>query len=85
MSQNKNNSGVLFRNSKKKMVPNPADLKGPKVPADEKESKKPDYTGDATIAGVDYWMAAWIKESQKQNGAKYFSFAFTPKPVEVEP
>lgn len=82
MSQNKNNSGVLFRNSKKKMIP--AD-DGKKVPADEKEAKKPDYTGEATIEGKDYWMAAWVKESQKQNGSKYFSFAFTPKPVEVEP
>ena len=82
MSQNKNNSGVLFRNSKKKFKPTDD---GAKVPADDKEAKKPDYTGDATIDGVDYWMAAWIKESQKQNGAKYFSFAFTPKPVEVEP
>ena len=85
MSQCKPNSGVLFKNSKKKMVPNPTDPKGPKVPADDKEAKKPDYTGDATIDGKDYWMAACIKESPKQNGAKYFSFAFTPKPVEVEP
>jgi hypothetical protein len=82
MSQNKNNSGVLFRNSKKKFIPTDD---GKKVPADDKEAKKPDYTGDATIDGVDYWMAAWVKESQKQNGAKYFSFAFTPKSVEVEP
>jgi len=85
MSQHKNDSGVLFRNSRKKMLPNPQAAKGPKVPADEKEAKKPDYTGEATINGVDYWMAAWTKESQKQGGAKYLSFAFTVKPLEVTP
>lgn len=56
----------------------------------EKEKRKPaspDYTGNATIGGVDYRMAAWVKESSKQmrtnpatgkkEPAKFFSFSFT--------
>jgi hypothetical protein len=58
-TQNKNNSGVLFKNTKKN------------------KENSPDYTGNVTVAGVDYHLAAWIQESKKSN-MKYFSFAFTP-------
>jgi hypothetical protein len=44
---------------------------------DRKETgKHPDYNGSATIAGVEYWISAWLNEGQK---GKFFSFAFTPK------
>jgi len=36
----------------------------------------PDYTGNATIDGREYWISAWLKEGR--NG-KFFSFAFKPK------
>lgn len=36
----------------------------------------PDYTGNATIDGRDYWISAWLKEGAK---GKFFSFAFKPK------
>lgn len=36
----------------------------------------PDHTGQATIAGVNYWISAWVKE---KDGVRYFSLAFKPK------
>lgn len=36
----------------------------------------PDYTGNAMIEGREFWISAWVKESQK---GKFFSFAFKPK------
>jgi hypothetical protein len=36
-----------------------------------------DYSGSATIAGVEYWMSAWIKEAK--NGSKFLTFSFKPK------
>jgi hypothetical protein len=41
----------------------------------EKDSH-PDYTGNATIDGVDYWLSAWLKEGAK---GKFFSFSFKRK------
>jgi hypothetical protein len=35
-----------------------------------------DYSGSATIAGVEYWMSGWIKEGKR---GRFMSFAFTPK------
>lgn len=44
---------------------------------DRKEKENhPDHTGQATIAGVDYWLSAWVKE---KDGRRYFSLAFKPK------
>jgi uncharacterized protein (DUF736 family) len=47
----------------------------------EKETH-PDYTGSALIAGVEYWLSAWVKTSKE--GKKFFSFSYKPKQV-VEP
>lgn len=41
----------------------------------------PDYEGNCTIAGVDYWMNAWIKKDK--NGKPYMSFAFKPKKLQA--
>lgn len=41
------------------------------------KSTHPEYTGQAKLDGVEYWVSAWIKE--KQDGEKYFSIAFTAK------
>lgn len=38
---------------------------------------RPDYTGTCQIGGVEYRMAAWLKESA--SGKKYMSFKFDPK------
>lgn len=35
-----------------------------------------DYAGNATIAGVEYWISGWVK--QGQNG-KFMTFSFKPK------
>ena len=41
----------------------------------EKESQ-PHYKGNITVAGVDYWISAWIKEGK--NG-KFMGLAVNPK------
>lgn len=38
---------------------------------------RPDYTGSAKIAGVEYDLAAWIKASK--SGSKYMSISVKPK------
>lgn len=44
---------------------------------DRKDSDKhPDYNGNALIAGVEYWISAWIKTGAK---GKFMSLAFKPK------
>lgn len=37
----------------------------------------PSHKGQAKIGGVEYWVSAWVKESN--SGKRYFSFAFEPK------
>jgi hypothetical protein len=71
MSQKRDNTGVLFRNSRKKLDP----LTGHPLKGEE---DKPDLQGEATIDKRDYWLAAWRKESEKQ-GQPYLSLAFTLK------
>lgn len=48
---------------------------------DRKESdRQPDYKGNAEVNGVQYWISAWVKESQ--NGNKFMSLAFSVKEAE---
>jgi hypothetical protein len=59
-------------------MPQEHDNSGSLFKNDRKEKPNhADYTGNATIDGVDYWMNAWIKEGK--NGRKFMSFSFRPK------
>jgi hypothetical protein len=58
MSNNKENSGILFNNKNKK------------------EDKHPAYTGTATINGVAYELASWIKEGK---AGKFMTISFKVK------
>lgn len=44
----------------------------------KQEEKQPDYTGQAIIAGREYWLSAWIKRS-KETKETYMSVAVEPK------
>jgi hypothetical protein len=44
---------------------------------DKKESEKhPDYKGNLTVNGQDFWLSAWIKEGK---GGKFMGLALSPK------
>lgn len=47
----------------------------------KEQDKHPDFTGSATIEGVEYYISAWVKEGPK---AKFFSLAFKPKQEKQE-
>ena len=35
---------------------------------DKKEAhNQPDYKGNITVAGVEYWLSAWIKEGDRKS------------------
>ena len=38
----------------------------------------PDYTGNITIDGKEYYLSAWVNESAR-TGQKYFALKTTPK------
>ena len=38
----------------------------------------PDYSGSVNVAGTDYWLSGWLKESKK-DGKKFFSLSVRPK------
>ena len=38
----------------------------------------PDYTGNITIEGKEYYLSAWVNESAR-TGQKYFALKATPK------
>lgn len=65
--------------SKKQM-----DFRGALFPNKDKApgSNQPDYSGSATINGVEYRMAGWRKMSR--NNKPWVSFHFTPKEPEPE-
>ena len=41
------------------------------------KSAQPDYVGQATIDGIEYWVSSWARKSK--NGQAYMSLAFTEK------
>lgn len=44
---------------------------------DRKENDNhPDYRGSVNVSGVEYWLSAWIKESDK---GKFMSLSVKPK------
>ena len=44
---------------------------------DKKESEKhPDYKGNITVGGQDFWLSAWIKEGKS---GKFMGLAVSPK------
>jgi uncharacterized protein (DUF736 family) len=50
---------------------------------DKKESDNhPDYKGSINVGGEEYWLSAWLNESQK--GTKYFSMSVTKKDAPKE-
>ena len=60
MSEQKNNSGALFKNDRKET------------------DKHPDYTGSIVVAGVEYWISAWMNTAQS-SGVKYMGLSVTEK------
>ncbi len=44
---------------------------------DKTDERAPDYSGNATIEGQDYFMDAWINTAE--SGRKYMSFRFKAK------
>ena len=48
------------------------------------EDKHPDYSGSINVGGTDYWLSAWVKESQK-TGKKFFSMSVKPKDAQAKP
>lgn len=43
----------------------------------KQQPNHPDYQGQIFIGGVEYWISAWVKESQ--GGKKFFSISSQPK------
>jgi hypothetical protein len=44
---------------------------------DKKETEKhPDYKGNITVDGKDYWLSAWVKEGKS---GKFMGLAVSPK------
>lgn len=44
---------------------------------DKEKDTHPDYKGTINVGGVEYWLSAWLKESQK--GVKYMSLSVKAK------
>ena len=40
---------------------------------------QPEFTGNATIGGVDYWIDAWVQERKDGSGRKFFKLKFKAK------
>lgn len=45
--------------------------------ADKNSDSSPDYRGSINVNGVDYWLSAWTKTSQK--GTKFMSLSVKAK------
>jgi hypothetical protein len=51
---------------------------------DKESDKHPDYKGNITVSGVEYWLSAWIKQGKK---AKFMSLSVKAKdaPTKSDP
>jgi hypothetical protein len=43
----------------------------------KEQPQHPDYTGELDVAGVQYWLSAWIRESK--NGTRFLSLSVKEK------
>ncbi len=50
----------------------------------KEQPNHPDYTGTIRVAGVDYYLSGWLKES-KDGTKKFFSLAVKEKGVNAPP
>lgn len=50
----------------------------------EKDSH-PDYKGNGTIDGVEYWVKAWAKKGDANPNAPLLSIRVTPKEQQAQP
>lgn len=48
-------------------------------------SKDPEFSGQCEVGGVEYWINAWVRESRKPEGGKFFSLSFKPKDQQTKP
>lgn len=48
----------------------------------EKDSH-PTHSGRCVVAGVEYWISAWVKDGQ--DGSKFFSLSFRPREEQSRP
>ncbi len=62
------NSGILFKNDEKF--------------AEGGNPNWPDYKGNATVDGVEYWLSSWIKTGAK---GKFMTIALKPKTAKQIP
>lgn len=65
--EQRDNSGVLFKNDEKASMPQ----------KEREMSTQADYNGNIKVAGVDYWLNAWLKRSKA--GVTYLSVSVQPK------
>jgi hypothetical protein len=49
---------------------------------DKEIDKHPDYKGNLTIAGTEYWLSAWIKDGKR---GKFMSLSVKPKEQRTAP
>ena len=50
---------------------------------DKSKETHPEYKGQINVAGVEYWLRAWVKTNTKDN-SKFFSLSLTPKDRDVQ-
>lgn len=50
---------------------------------DKKGSSDRDFSGSATVNGIEYWVSGWVNKSKK--GTKYMKLRFTEKEEQSEP